>query len=356
MSYPYNRSGRMARSGYPRYPRDVAIPWSRYYHAVAPVASAVYGQAKRWYNRPAKKQRAKQQTVNLQIRGYRRSKRQSFPTKVKSQIRELKRLADSDTGTHIHRRRDTSSITTTLNGVNHGGWNLNTVVFVEDVLAQLRYYDIKIPGTLLQVDGGTGTFQKEFFYPKIHSKFLIRNNYQVPCKGRFYFVRSKADTNITALTAFTSGLTDVGNPTVTDPLVYLTDSILFNDLYRIVDSYPFFLQAGSEKTYTHTDTKGFQFDPSLVDAHALTYQRRYCDLQVIIRLEGVLGHDTVEVAEQTTMVGKLDILYDVVWEVKYAAGADIKTVTIDNNATSSITTAAVCANKPVADLQIYSIS
>lgn len=282
---------------------------------------------------------------------YKPKKVKSFPKSVKSQIKELKRLAESDMGTHIQRRRFTGRALSSVNGTGIADYDLSSITLLEEVIAQLRYYNPSAPSTLVTADGATGTYQKEFLFQKVSHKVLLRNNYQTPCKVQLCLIRSKEDTSISCATAFTNGLADVGNPSSSSPLIYLTDSVQFNDLYKIVSSKNVVLNPGQELVVNHSD-KPFQYDPSLVDSHALTYQRKYCDLQVWIKVQGIIGHDTVA-NEQTNIAAGVDIETISTFVVKYSAGADIKYIHIDDEADTAFTNAGV-VSQIVVDNQSYS--
>lgn len=283
-----------------------------------------------------------------------RTSRSRIPGKVSGlskQVKELKRLAESDMGTHIHRLRQSENLICGANLQNSISISGNSLPKVEAVLAQLRYYDPSNPGTLLQASGTAGTFQKDFFFTRIHCKIIIRNNYQVPAKVSVYACVPRDDTSQTVLASFVSGIADVGNPPITDPMVYLTDSKLFTDLWRIEDSKKLVLQPGAQ-CVVPWNGKPFQFDPSTADVHNLLYQRLYQAMNYMIFVSGVPAHDAT-LDEQGTVGAGVDMILDSMWEVKYPAGADITFITVDNQS-NPFTNQALVSNKPIADNQGYS--
>lgn len=284
----------------------------------------------------------------------RRRKVQTFPKKVKKQIKELKRIAEADMGTHIERERSVARALCGVNAMSMSGYSVMGNAAIERMLAKLKYYDIATPATLVTASGVTGTYTKDFYISRCYSKFTARNNYQVPCKVKIFFCTPKTDTSITALSAFTNGLTDAGNPTVTSPLVQLTDSPQFGELWKIASSKSVTLQPGQECVLTNS-FKEFQYDPSLVDSQTLAFQPKYGANNVLLRLEGVLGHDSVEATEQTTLQAGLEVMYETTLECKYAAGIDLYTVSILNNADTTFTNVGVASSKPLADNQSYSV-
>lgn len=285
-------------------------------------------------------------------------KRGRIPRKVKGiqkQVKELKRIAESDMGTHIERERTTGRVLAGVNAMGLAGFNAMTTATIERCLNKLKYYDIATPETLVVAAANLGTYTKDFYISRTYSKITVRNNYQVPCKVKVFVCVPKVDTAINAETAFTNGLTDSGNPTATSPLVQLTDSQQFNDLYRIEKSKSVLMEAGDECVMSY-GFKPFLYDPALVDSQTQTYQVRYGTCIFVVRIEGVLGHDTVVTTEQSTLQVGVDVMYETMIECKYAAGIDLYTVSIVNNADTSFTNAGVVSAKPLVDNQSYSLA
>lgn len=328
-------------------PRQSGLSYSQLYGAVAAAAAAMGGK---W---SSKKTKAKAKATR---KAYKTSKTKIVKRQknLASQVRQLRRIAESDMGTHIHRIRNTTRIISAVNGIRMDSKILNSFTNIEAVIAELRYYNPSAPTTLLNASGATGSYQKEFFFKRVYCNVEARNNYQVPCKVTLYLIQSKDDTSIVGSSSITNGLTDVGSGLVyTDALLYPTDSPQFVDLYRIVKSVKAELKP-ADKLSISVDCGSFQYDPSLSDSHALEFQRRFKDMQVLVRLEGVIGHDSVA-DEQGILQGAVDVVYDTTYEVNYAAGADIKYITLDNNA-SSFTNGGLVSSHPVSDNIGYSLA
>ena len=183
-----------------------------------------YGR-KYWKSR--KRKRSFQESSSPRYKRTRSFRRKSLTYRpgntLKDKVRELSRLTESEMGTHIYKQRRKASCVASVNSTDYGaygGWDITTL---ETALSNLRYFDSST-GTLVNVAGATGTFQKEFFFKYLYSKVYARNNYQVPCEVTLYIVCPKDDTGIKPDTAFTNGLSDVGNPSSTSTLLYPTDS------------------------------------------------------------------------------------------------------------------------------------
>lgn len=280
-------------------------------------------------------------------------KRDKDSQKVKSKLDKLLKYAESDMGTHIQRIRDVYRQLSSVNQKAHGGAIASSTAVLETVLSELRYYDPSAPSALVQASGATGSYQKEFYFEKVYSKITIRNNYQLPVDVSLYACVPKVDTSITPNTAFTNGLADIGNPTSTCPLLYPTDSEQFNDLWKIDKSKKKSLKPGEQISLAWSG-KSFQYDPSFVDSHALSYQKKYSSLVWHFTNSGVLAHDS-SFDEQGLAQSGIDVIVDTTFIVKYAAGADIKYLVCTDNS-DTFSNGALASSMPVADNIGYSVN
>jgi hypothetical protein len=199
-----------------------------------------------------------------------------------------------------------------------------------------------------------GNYHKEVTFTKIYTKFVIRNNYQVPAKVTGYIFAPKVDTNTTPQTAFENGLADVGGPSATAINVYPTDSILLKDLWKISASNKRTLEPGQEMVLTYTSTKPFQYDPHFVDTHASAYQRGHEAHSCAVRVVGTLGHDTAA-DEQGLAAAGVDYMICTTYELKYNGGGDVHTVESFVSG-GTFTNGAVLSEAPIADNQAYSVT
>lgn len=272
---------------------------------------------------------------------------------LKNEVKEIKKQMGMDTGTHIHRQFATARLIGAINVQSRYSIESISTTRIEDVLARLQYYDPSNPGTLLTASGNTGTYHKEFMFQSVYSKVSVHNNYDIPCNIRIYACRVKKDTGITPETAYTSGITDVSTVSASNTKMFLTDSDIFNDLWKIEATQMKALMPG-ESAQLSIGTKSFTYDPSLTDSHALTYQRSFKGLAFLIRIEGALGHDTVQ-SEVAPVQSGVDIQWVNTYTVKYQAGADIKRITVDQGAVaSSFTNFGVVGVRPTSNNQNYS--
>lgn len=273
---------------------------------------------------------------------------------IKKQVRELRRLANSDMGVHVHRFRRTDHLTTVNNEQAHKQETACASTKIENVLAELLYYDPSNPSILIKSDGSTGTYHRDYFFTKVTSRIVCRNNYQVPVRLSLFSCVPKADTSINPNTAFVNGLVDVGDVPGNSPLAYLHDSQLFNDLWRIRASKKIVLQPGQQCVMNWT-SKPFQYDPSLLDSHNFSYQPVFQAMAWQIFINGVIGHDSVDILAQATLAAGIDYMVDSIFTVKYPAGVDLRQMSIDDGS-ATFTNLALVTNKPVAENQSFSLT
>lgn len=299
-------------------------------------------------NKSVKKSKGRPSNAKYKKRG----KRRTTNKQICKQIREIRQLAESDTGTHIYRHIATAIFNSSVGQMSISSISGIKKSTIEEALAHLRYYDPSNPGALITASGAVGSYSKEFLFKKMYCRYTVRNNYQVPCKVTLYIVKPKDATSITPAQAFVNGLADLGNPSSTSTAVYLTDSTQFNDLWTIASSKSKTLYAGQEMVISHS-AKPFKYDPSTYDSHGLDYNKGFNAFTIVVRVEGVMGHDTVQ-AQVNQLEASVDLEEYRLFEIKYNAGADIKTIYINDIRPANFTNSGVVSNNPVVDNQGYS--
>lgn len=285
-----------------------------------------------YYNKPSRKKKTykKKPKANTFNKPTRRAPR-TFPKKVKAQIRELKRLTESDMGTLTYRKLENGSWFSAQNLQNTHEITGSTNVTIEAALAQLRYYNPSSPGTLLTADGTTGTYNKEFLIKSTYSNLTMKNSFMVPVNVQVYLCRPKRDTSITPSEAWQDGLTDISSGVlISSILTYPTDSPIFNDLYSIVKKKSYRIEAGKNITCKHYE-KAFQYEPSFNDEHALTYQKKNKSFVWMVVIQGDISHDSNDNSLKGTTGVSLDYMVTNKYVIQYSAGADIKFLHVDTS-------------------------
>lgn len=270
---------------------------------------------------------------------------------LEKKVKDISALLENDRATHTHRYRAVARVLSSVNSVTQTAFSTGSITSLETAMANLRFFD---PGTnaLVTADPSTGTYQRDILC-NVNTKMTLRNNYQTPADVRLYFCRPKADTSISPTSAFTNGLTDQGNPSSSSPVMYLTDSQQFKELWSIEASKKVILEPGEMCSLSYY-IKDFEYDFASSDAHSLAHQRRYNGYSWVIRIVGVLGHDTT-LDEQGFLQCGVDAVQDVTYVFKYDAGKDLNDYSISDNS-STFTNGGVVSSKPVSDNIGYSVA
>lgn len=272
---------------------------------------------------------------------------------VDKRLTNLSRQVNASTGTLIFRNRSTNKALAAVNQTAYADGEIIQMSSYEAVLAQLRFFNPSAPATLIQGSGAVGTYTRDYLFSSIYTKVDAMNNYQVPCRCTMYLCTPKEDTNITPTTAFTNGLADVGNPSATSHLVFLSDSDEFTKLWKIHRSKTRILTPGQGMSII-SSYKNMLYDPSVFDSHSLSYQRKYRCYVILVKVEGVLGHDT-SADQQGFLQAGVDISADTKFVVTYDAGIDLKYIYVAD-ASDSFTNGGVVSSKPVSDNLAYSVA
>lgn len=224
---------------------------------------------------------------------------------------------------------------------------------IELALAQARFFDPATPGTLITASLASPTYTQSIGV-SVSSICIIRNNYQIPCYVYYGVISPKVATSTSPTTAWTNGLTDAGAPTATSYLLKIRDSQEFTDTYK-GKIYSVKLMPGQMITLKKK-TKMFDYDPSYFDTNTQTYQPKAKSSMFFYRVHGLFGHDSAVTTEQGIMPCGIDIHCRNTYTIYYnSGGAAVKTIVLNQNASSSFTNGAV-SSQIVVDNQSYSLA
>lgn len=278
---------------------------------------------------------------------------------LKGDLKKIKMRMNKDMSFHTHRRRDVLEVGPAVEGlVSNDAFTGNDQTSTELALQNLRFFNPAAPGTLVTgALAGAGTYHNDVHIKNFYTKCWIRNNYQIPAIVRLYLVTPKQDGDISSTAAYTNGALDQGAVSTNSPLIHFTDMDQWNDLWKIQKYKKVFLDAGKEFSLGYSGGD-YWYDSSLNDSTGLNFRRQWKACQWLIRVEGTIGHDIGGTAFEVNTTGaSVDVIVDRTWKIEYdAAGVSLNDYTVDNNATTSFTTAGagIVCNKAVADLQVIS--
>lgn len=289
----------------------------------------------------------------------RRGKRTKYKkrSKVSKNTRSIKKLQQHDRqslGDMTYRELSSNRLLSVANEQNALVNNTGTAN-LETVLAQCKFFNPAVPGTLTTGSLATGTFQRNVRFESIRHSIICVNNYQTSCDVKIYECHVKDDTNTTVLGAWSAGLVSGTNLTATTDLgQYPSDYDVVNDLWRLKLVKSCRLKPGMS-CGTATSTPAFEYASNTVDSHALNYQKEYKAMAYLVVITGALAHDTA-VDQQTHADCGVDIKIQKIYKVKYDAGINVRFTHVDNQMDTGFTNLGVMSQKPISDNQAYSMT
>lgn len=297
----------------------------------------------------------KKQYKSTKSKKSRKSFNRSKP-KLAKQVRQIQKKLGEDSARHTYKWLRSRDVQCAVNAINYEEITISTATNLEQYIANLRYYDPSVPGTLVTASGATGTYQRTIHFKNISQQLIIRNNYQVPCKVKVYLVKAKGDTNIVPLTYYTNGITDqvISGGNLNTAGIFPTDLNAFMSQWSCKCVKDVILDAGAMVMASH-NTGHIKYDPSVYDEHTLDYQRKFKSASFIVRVEGVVAHDT-SADQQTTLSGGVDIEANTRAEINYDAGIALDDIYVYVTRSTSFTNGGVLTNKPIADNQPSSVA
>lgn len=273
------------------------------------------------------------------------------PRMVKKKLRKMCAFIKQQEATHIHRQRNTG----TLRAVGVARANMTqsfggTLSQIEAAAANLRFYNPATNGLITQ-SVMDGTYHRDVKV-SIRRTLLVKNNYKVPVEVEVYSCTPKKDTTVDPLTFYANGLVDQGNPSATACLTRFTDSAELKEMYTLKRKIKNVIFPGNYKT-VYANTPSFNYEISTNDTHNQAYQKSQGGHAWLVKICGVLGHDSVAANEQGLVSSGIDWLFDTEYCFKYDAGKDLHDITLSDDSTSAFTNAGIVSAKPHVTNQTY---
>ncbi len=275
---------------------------------------------------------------------------------LKKKVRKLQQEVESSRGTLTYRNKGYGTSIAQENLCNVFTELTNSCTWIELALAQCRYYNPSIPGTLTVAPGASGDVQREFMVVHSSIRVTLVANYNTRVKYEIWYCEVKHDSNSLPGAFWTAGLADqsTGPLVITQENVYPSDSQILHDNYRVKRVKTGVLEIGSSVSVYSQCKKPFQYDPTLFDTSALDYQRRNHCYGYMVRTCGLVGHDTVEAEFGTTKAG-VDCVTDHNFKIEYPAGADIQFTYAITNKTATSTNTFEASYPDVPSFPVFSL-
>ncbi|AXH78884.1 MAG: putative capsid protein [Circular genetic element sp.] len=253
---------------------------------------------------------------------------------IQRQLKILKQNDDATLGTMVYRDLKVGRLVhlqNVQNSIITGGFS---TVDIEAAMAQLKFFNPAVPGTLTTANMSGIAFQNNVLIKAQTSKLLLRNNYQSDTHLKVYLCMCKDDTSQSPIDAWTASIPDGGNASGKDQInQFPTDYDLFNDLWRtkvVIDSV---LSPGESISTSHT-VNDVEYSTSTVDTHNTTYQSEYKNFQYLIVINGTIGHDSTVGSEEGYLPSGIDYSVHNTTKITYSAGVNISYIyladTVDN--------------------------
>lgn len=238
-------------------------------------------------------------------------------------IKDLKNKTDIGITTKIYMNRRFAAASCTDQQCNYRvdeGFDVDRLI--TSVVNDLQVYDPSAPGTYLTSDWATGTQSKHIDY-KAYGTHLVRNNYCFPAKVQIYCVQPKQNSNVGVLNAITSWLQDSGvGSAQTSIMNFPSHSKTFRDLWKIVAHKSAILEPGSELELKYGHNKWYELEKSHYDESTSTYKRGWGEFYWLVRIEGVVAHDSVTANLENTARAKVDIMTTINITVRFDGGIE----------------------------------
>lgn len=276
---------------------------------------------------------------------------------LKKDVRKIQRSLNNSLSRFAYRLESANTISCAVSQQTYQALITNSVSTLETVLANGRFFNPSVPGTLITASLASATYAQKVKILSQYTKVSFRNNYQVPCLIKVMAWVPKADTSISSATAFTSGIADNagGALTATDVNVYPSDSKQLVELYKLDNSAKVVLQPGQEFDFVYS-FKECMYDPAYYDSHNLAYQKALGGVNIDCIIQGVLGHDSTVTTEHGLLQAQCDYRISRTFKVEYdAGGVDLDYVVISNTL-DTFTNGGLVSNMPIADNQGYSLN
>lgn len=213
---------------------------------------------------------------------------------------------------------------------------------IDAILTQVPIFNPAVPATPSVVDISSGAHQKKVFFPTIRSTYYLTNLTAAPVRCIIYKLIPVNDTNLHPLDALSHALSEITIPGITDygissPMLFPSKCGNFSNYYKIIDRQVGTLQPGKQVKMSHF-IKNLWYDPSIVEHHTSSYQRRHKCHFYMVRVEGTPARvkDTGDVKEGEVMTQEAWLCQHVEVEatMKYDAGADYNFTYLNDNFTA----------------------
>lgn len=274
---------------------------------------------------------------------------------LKKVVKSMKKDITASLNHFIYRKNSAIDIASGQNAQNFNFTPLNNVSGIEAPLSVLKFFDEDAPTVLQTIDMSANAYQNEIQVDSSSVSVTVRANYNTPVYVTAWECTVRRDTSLTPIQCMTNGIADQSNASAfTDVGVIPSDYKLATELWSFkLLGKPKVLDAGKQCTFSIYKNKKIKFDPAEADSHNLSYQKTYHAGGILLKIHGVVGHDST--ADQQGLLDcEVDLYKRENYKIAYNGGYDGNYIYYDNSALTTMTTAAIQANKPQSVIQAMS--
>lgn len=283
------------------------------------------------------------------------AKRRKTTTSVKTlakRVTKLKKSVDTGLAVLTHRKLTLGTLSTIVGKQLTQSVVIQNQGAINDKLSAVSYFDSST-NTIVVIDASDSstTYQRDYKFNYQGVKVKLTNTYTTPLTLDARLVRPKNDTSVTAISAYTAGLIDIGSPDASGLLTKISDSQVYNDLYTDIVRKKAVLQPG-ESLVLMTNLGPMDYQIQTAEADALQFRVANKPCQLMVRLQGPVGRDSVNLTELSYLPATVQYEIEAISKIEYQAGLSIRRVVLEEvNIQPSFANAGTVSAKPVAAQQ-----
>lgn len=197
------------------------------------------------------------------------------------------------------------------------------------------------PGTIVKADfSGSGQHSHHLWHGKKTYSILIRNNYHAPCQVEVFVCVPKTRTGVFPTAAMAASFADNQEtaedfPSLEFPTLHPKSFKQFNRDWTIKRTHARYLHAGDQLNFSHIEA-GFAYNPSLVEQHTESFQRKYGGVVFMLRILGAVGHKTDGGTPINHIKAQVDWMMSSKTSVYYDGSANLRNMRLKGGAAATL--------------------
>lgn len=213
-----------------------------------------------------------------------------------------------------------------------------TSLNLEGSVDNLRFLDRSVGDDVeVSMINASAAIKRNIVFRDIYCAVRARNNYSIPCELTFYWFLTTENTDVSISSKITTSGTNLNiSSPLTDLNVYPSDLDVLKRSYKILRTEKVTLNAGdqAESKYTRHMKK---YDPTYLDNLPASEDANVKgDINCVIRIQGVLAHDTTTSSNVGRADASCDLEFYRKWSVVYPSDARFMEFETTNNGSAIV--------------------